>query len=620
MAKYPLNLGSTFKEFLNVLNTNTEDTEGIINGAKKVKKLSLGEEDELGNIEIIAKDNKKALSIYGESILLDVSHDDETSSLQIGDIYSEIYSENGRIHLEAGNGISLHSNKNDTARIEIDATNDSENGKILIQSNFIQFIGEIDFTHATVVGLPSSGSGGTLAIEVEELPTENIDDSKIYILNEIKNAEVYYFDGLKYCTIPSVVLDIVGVTPAINHYVVNELPTNAEITDLQTFSVINCYIFNNVAYVYGNAGAGNMWLTVSAIFAQMGNPTEDKGRVYDLADTSVEIGLYAYYEEFSKFYVYSENEWKEISDSTSDRHILRLSGNNGVLSDEQYQSLVDNFSNTTIIYTLGNDTIVFNAIATMVGLYVSTFSMGYEITMLAITPDKTWVVYTDNLSEDFIRRTGTNDIWANNTFNNTNTFSESSSVAFNCPVDFTNATINGLKPNAIIDVANLPTENINENAIYRVHKAVYYAGKTPAPTDMFKCNAVNELPTTGNPAVVFDSSLNPTFVETYYVASENKAYGYVDEILAQAGASVGQTITVGWYPVDMLFPLINIEYNGIIYSTDKLSSLGLFLLVEFDLYTYKNGMAMQINGSGLNAEQVQEMINTAINGALEGNY
>ena len=755
-----LNLGSTFKEFLNALNTNTEDTEGIINGTKKVKKLSLGEENELGNIEIIIKDDKKVLAFLGENIFLDVINDSGTSSLQLSGLYNEIYSANGKIHFEAGDGISLHSNKNDTARIELDATNDSENGEILIQSDFIQFIGEVDFTNATVIGLPSGGgsnipeevisydsennsltfnatnkvfiqnnlnhwylesseytdqfgfdlndqavmfyvtydkenntstlsfdgdivdfasaevkvgnnltigsrgahiidegsyleihdnsnlmlttndgegntsyidmytdsiayssskhlfygsvdfsnaivtglptsggggsgsldlnanynwngnhtfnngitlnssitfpndgfidvgedyveinhprltlssdklyiyanqsensaieilagendetsfyisptgmdvtanngnidfttnnqgvisfhanseesssylniydttieynaqnhsffgtvdfseatvtglpssggNGGTLAIEVEELPTENIDDSKIYVLNGIKNTEVYYFDGEKYCTIPSVVSDIVGVTPAINHYVVNELPTNAEITDLQTFSVINCYIFNDVAYVYGNAGSGDEWLRVSTIFAQMDNPAEDKGRVYNLANTSVEVGLYVYYEEFRKFYLYSNNEWKEIGD----KYILRLSGNSGVLSDEEYQKFVDNLGNTTIIVTNSEGTIVFNAIATTKGLYISTFSMGYDITVLAITPDKTWAVYTDGLSEDFIRRTGTNDIWADNTFNATNTFAETSIVEFKGEVDFTNANITGL--------------------------------------------------------------------------------------------------------------------------------------------------------------------------------
>lgn len=197
--------------------------------------------------------------------------------------------------------------------------NDAVGGVVKVSGKAL-FTGDVDFSSATVIGLPSSGGGsgsGPLAIQVNELPTENIDDSKIYILNEIKNTELYYFDGLKYCTLSAVVLDIVGVNPTVNYYVVNELPTNAEITDLQTFNVINCYIFNNVAYVYGNAGSGDEWLRVSAIFAQMGNPAEDKGRIYDLTDTSVETGLYVYYEELpKKFYLYSNNEWEAISNGS----------------------------------------------------------------------------------------------------------------------------------------------------------------------------------------------------------------------------------------------------------------------------------------------------------------
>lgn len=178
-----------------------------------------------------------------------------------------------------------------------------------------------------IVNLPSGGNSNV--IEVSELPTENIDESKIYIVNELVNAQVYYFDGEKYCTLFAVILDIVGVTPTINHYVVNELPTNAEITDLQTFSTVNCYIFDNVAYVYGNAGAGNMWLTVSAIFAQMGNTTEDKGRVYDLTNTSVEVGLYVYYEDKQMgvtqnngAYVWNGDEWFKASNENIFRNNL----------------------------------------------------------------------------------------------------------------------------------------------------------------------------------------------------------------------------------------------------------------------------------------------------------
>lgn len=305
MANNELNLGSTFKDFLNALNTNTEDTEGIIQGTKKVKKLSLGEEDELGDIEIIAKDNKKVVSIYGESICLDVSHDDETSSLQIGDRYSEIYSENGRIHLEAGDGISLHSTKNDTARIELDATNDSENGKLILKADEISIEGNVDFSNANVTGLPNSGGG----------------------------------------------------------------------SDCDT--------------------------------------------------------------------------------------------------------------------------------------------------------------------------------------------------------------------NAIIDVTALPTENINENVIYRLNIATYLFGASAGyqPFPMAKCNVVETLPSSGNPAATFDTSLNVTAIETYYEQSTNRNMGYVDETLSGIG-----NMPVGWYTAEQLFAVINRTYYGVIFSTSEMVDMGIYLLIEYSLYTYKNGI------------------------------
>jgi hypothetical protein len=104
---------------------------------------------------------------------------------------------------------------------------------------------------------------------------------------------------------------------------------------------------------------------------------------------------------------------------------------------------------------------------------------------------------------------------------------------------------------------------------------------------------VESLPEVGNPAVVFDSNLSPTFIDVYYALNENLAYGYVNEELSAAGGG----IPAGWYPVENLFPLINVDYEGIIHSKGAASSTGLYLLVEFDLYSYKNGQFKSISVS-----------------------
>ena len=148
----------------------------------------------------------------------------------------------------------------------------------------------------------------------------------------------------------------------------------------------------------------------------------------------------------------------------------------------------------------------------------------------------------------------------------------------------------------IIDVASLSDLNgviVNEGAIYRVPRVAfynYYEGKYPSET--FKCNTVANLPSVGNPVGCFDSDGNLTTIETYYLPTENQVYGYVDEFLS--AANEGQ-IAVGWYPVENLFSSINLNYGGIIFSTEVVDKFTFYLLVEYDLYSYKNGLFKAVN-------------------------
>lgn len=163
-------------------------------------------------------------------------------------------------------------------------------------------------------------------------------------------------------------------------------------------------------------------------------------------------------------------------------------------------------------------------------------------------------------------------------------------------VDFSNANVIGLPnsggtsdcdTNAIIDVTVLPTENINENVIYRLNIATYLFGASAGyqPFPMAKCNVVETLPTSGNPAATFDTSLNVTAIETYYEQSTNRNMGYVDETLSGIG-----NMPVGWYTAEQLFAVINRTYYGVIFSTSEMVDMGIYLLIEYSLYTYKNGI------------------------------
>ena len=161
------------------------------------------------------------------------------------------------------------------------------------------------------LGGGSSGSGGKLTVEVNALPTENINDSKIYLLNTFENIEVYaWLTESAIYTLAQTVQSEFGFIPTVYYQVVAELPTNPTATDLQTFNPIYCYIYQNVPYVYGNAGAGNMWVTVSALMAQLGVTLADKGRTTDIS-AETEAGLYVYYDEVQIAYVYN-NDWVRI--------------------------------------------------------------------------------------------------------------------------------------------------------------------------------------------------------------------------------------------------------------------------------------------------------------------
>lgn len=151
------------------------------------------------------------------------------------------------------------------------------------------------------------------------------------------------------------------------------------------------------------------------------------------------------------------------------------------------------------------------------------------------------------------------------------------------------------KGSGIIDVAVLPSvggNNLDEKAIYRVPHATFFTrDEGKVSSNEMHCNVLAELPSVGNPAVTFDSNLNPIYIETYFIPEENLLYGYVDSNLSVAGGG----IPVGWYPAENLFPLINVTYGGVIYATAHAVAERLYLLIEYDLYGLKNGRFELIN-------------------------
>jgi hypothetical protein len=155
---------------------------------------------------------------------------------------------------------------------------------------------------ATEIVNLSSGGGNSNVIELSNLPTVGVDDTKIYLAssNETSNIQVYYHDESSYCTLAQLVAAQFSVTPTITYSVVDALPESPSISDLATFSTVYCYIHNNTSYVYGDAGAGESWVPVSALVSQLsGNAVTDKGRTENIENENSDLAIYVYYEETS---------------------------------------------------------------------------------------------------------------------------------------------------------------------------------------------------------------------------------------------------------------------------------------------------------------------------------
>lgn len=140
----------------------------------------------------------------------------------------------------------------------------------------------------------SGGSSNGGVVVVDELPTipkENV----LYQVNKVSDVDVYIKTGDYLPSTLEGAIKSLGVTPNLKYYVVNSLPETPNISDLQTFNPASVYIYNDIAYTYGNAGYGNMWLEVKDLVSQSMNlQYENKGYVNSLIEV-VKQGIYVTY-------------------------------------------------------------------------------------------------------------------------------------------------------------------------------------------------------------------------------------------------------------------------------------------------------------------------------------
>lgn len=133
---------------------------------------------------------------------------------------------------------------------------------------------------------------------------------------------------------------------------------------------------------------------------------------------------------------------------------------------------------------------------------------------------------------------------------------------------------------AIIDVIELPTENINENAFYRLLTAKWvHEGEEVTNGSTVYC--VNNLPESGRVVTDVDMSV---FIG-YYNVTDNEVYGYVDTALGSAF-----NVPAGWYPFSALAQVAGLGFNGIMTDIDNCPDNGYSgILLSKDFYIYQDG-------------------------------
>ena len=138
----------------------------------------------------------------------------------------------------------------------------------------------------------------------------------------------------------------------------------------------------------------------------------------------------------------------------------------------------------------------------------------------------------------------------------------------------------------IIEVLQLPTENIDNRYLYRVTKAALYINNEKQGTTY----VVDELPEVGEPV----STDGATITATYYNDTDNTLYGYVPDYL---GALLG--VPEGWYDANMLMGALGIPYGGVVTNLAEASEYNTFyLLLTNPLYSYEDGNWYEVATTG----------------------
>lgn len=239
-------------------------------------------------------------------------------------------------------------------------------------------------------------------------------------------------------------------------------------------------------------------------------------------------------------------------------YVLELTAESGTLTDEQYNAVVANAPNV-VAKVFGGEALckivayadgviyVFQSLSVVDGYEIENCTELSQITV-TVNADKTYSVAVDGATlpnKDY--------------------------------VDNAVANAGGGSGGGIIDVTELPTEEIDESALYRVPIGTMIFNDYIQPTDVY---IVNTLPAEG--VVVSGDGQNMDAV--YYNTADGVLYGYLSETLA-----AGLNATAGWLTMDALFTALGYQYGGVVASKNDATENGKFyLILEHRLCYYKN--------------------------------
>lgn len=142
---------------------------------------------------------------------------------------------------------------------------------------------------------------------------------------------------------------------------------------------------------------------------------------------------------------------------------------------------------------------------------------------------------------------------------------------------------------SIIDVLELPTDDIDDTVFYRLPKG-YIVCNRGLVTD--NCFIVDGLPATGEPVTLDGQDINAG----YYNSRDGEVYGYLPSTLASA---VG--IPAGWYSFAQLAPVFGVGWSGVIWKVLDCPMDGSFaFLLECNIYHHKGAWQNVTSASGSN--------------------